>query len=189
MISFTETAREKVREYIDGAGAECIGLRVHATRRGRHSFQYDLVLVMEGEASDEDVRVDADGLAVLMDAKTAGWMEAATIDYVSDLSGAGFKIDNPMGEPRWDDPVAQRVQQVINERVMPVVASHGGWVELLDVRDDTVYLHLGGGCQGCGMASVTLTEGIETAIKEAVPEIRNIVDQTNHDAGENPFYA
>ncbi len=189
MISFTETAREKVREYIAGAGDDCIGLRVHANRRGRHSFQYDLVLAVEGEVGEADARIDAGGFTVLMDEKTAEWMDQATIDYVSDLSGAGFKIENPLGEPNWEDPVAQRVQQAIDDRVTPVVASHGGWVELLDVRDDTVYLRLGGGCQGCGMASVTLTEGIETAIKEAVPEIRHIVDQTNHDAGENPYYS
>ena len=81
------------------------------------------------------------------------------------------------------------IEQVLDEQINPGVASHGGWVELLDVQDNTVYLRMGGGCQGCGAADVTLKMGIERLIREQVPQVREILDTTDHAAGQNPFYA
>ncbi|MGH7387102.1 MAG: NifU family protein, partial [Candidatus Methylomirabilales bacterium] len=88
----------------------------------------------------------------------------------------------------WTDPKAQAVQEAIDTQINPGVASHGGHVALLDVKDDIAYIALGGGCQGCGMADVTLKQGIEVLLKEAVPEIRQVIDTTDHAAGKNPFY-
>jgi Fe-S cluster biogenesis protein NfuA len=65
---------------------------------------------------------------------------------------------------------------------------HGGYITLLDVKDDVAYVALGGGCQGCGMANVTLKQGIEALIREAVPEIHQVVDTTDHAGGTNPYY-
>jgi Fe/S biogenesis protein NfuA len=84
--------------------------------------------------------------------------------------------------------VAQRVQQVLEQQINPSIASHGGEATLVAVEDDTAYLRLGGGCVGCGMATVTLSQGIEVAIREAVPEIVNVVDVTDHASGTNPYY-
>jgi Fe/S biogenesis protein NfuA len=72
--------------------------------------------------------------------------------------------------------------------VNPAIASHGGSVKLVEVRDDVVYLEMMGGCQGCGMAAVTLAQGVRRIIMESVPEVRDIVDVTNHEAGSNPYY-
>ena len=85
--------------------------------------------------------------------------------------------------------VGQRVAQVISEHVNPNIASHGGNAELVGVQGERAYLKLSGGCQGCGMAAVTLRQGIERAITQLVPEIREIVDVTDHDSGENPYYS
>ena len=68
------------------------------------------------------------------------------------------------------------------------MANHGGHISLIDIKEDVVYVQLGGGCQGCGMADVTLKQGIETAIMEAVPEITAVYDVTDHANGENPYY-
>ena len=94
----------------------------------------------------------------------------------------------PIGEGLADGPLADRVKQVIDMQVNPAIASHGGSVTLVEVRDDVVYLEMMGGCQGCGMAAVTLAQGIRRIIMESVPEVRDIVDVTNHDAGDNPYY-
>jgi len=83
----------------------------------------------------------------------------------------------------------QRIQQVLDEQINPGVASHGGFVELLDVQEDNVFIRMGGGCQGCGAADVTLKMGIERIIREHVPQVREILDSTDHAAGQNPFYA
>ena len=81
-----------------------------------------------------------------------------------------------------------RVQDLIDNMINPAGAGHGGFVELLDVKENKVYLQMGGGCQGCGAADVTLKSGIERLIKEEIPEIDEVLDATDHDAGSNPYY-
>jgi Fe/S biogenesis protein NfuA len=81
-----------------------------------------------------------------------------------------------------------RVQELIESMINPAVAGHGGFVELVDVQDNRVYLQMGGGCQGCGAADVTLKQGIERLIKEEIPEVAEVLDATDHSAGSNPYY-
>ena len=103
--------------------------------------------------------------------------------------GSGFKIERPRALPDGvDGDLVTRVQTVLEERINPSVAGHGGRVSLIDLRDKTVFLQLEGGCQGCGQADVTLKQGIEVMIKEACPEIEEIYDVTDHANGKNPYY-
>ena len=81
-----------------------------------------------------------------------------------------------------------RVQELIETMINPAVAGHGGFVELIDVQDSRVYLQMGGGCQGCGAADITLKQGIERLIKEEIPEVEEVLDTTDHASGENPYY-
>lgn len=81
-----------------------------------------------------------------------------------------------------------RIQELIDSKINPGVASHGGMVTLLDVKDNVAYLKLGGGCQGCGMVDVTLKQGIERILKAEVPELQEVVDSSDHKSGTNPFY-
>ena len=87
------------------------------------------------------------------------------------------------------DELRSRVEEILESEINPAVASHGGVVHLLDVRDNNLFIQMGGGCQGCGMASVTLKHGVETSIRQAIPEIGAILDVTDHAAGRNPYYA
>jgi len=82
-----------------------------------------------------------------------------------------------------------RVQELIDTMINPAVAGHGGYVELIDVQDKRVYLQMGGGCQGCGAADITLKAGIERLLREEIPEIVEILDTTDHASGTNPYYA
>ncbi len=84
--------------------------------------------------------------------------------------------------------IKTRVQEVIDTMINPAVAGHGGYVELIDVQDNRVYLAMGGGCQGCGAADITLKAGIERLLKEEVPEIQEVLDTTDHASGTNPYY-
>jgi Fe-S cluster biogenesis protein NfuA len=84
--------------------------------------------------------------------------------------------------------IRKRVQQLLDREINPAVGMHGGWVELIDVKKNSVYLRLGGGCQGCGAADVTLKMGIEKSIRELVPQVGEILDTTDHAAGRNPYY-
>src|SRR2546429_8681057 len=86
------------------------------------------------------------------------------------------------------DLLKTRVQELIDTMINPAVAGHGGYVELIDVQDNRVYLQMGGGCQGCGAADVTLKAGIERLIKDELPEVVEVLDTTDHAAGSNPYY-
>jgi len=97
-----------------------------------------------------------------------------------------LRIDNPM--EGWRDPVAARVQEVLDRQINPSVAAHGGYVDLLEVRDGAAYVQLGGGCQGCAQVDVTLRQGIEVAIMAAVPQVTQVIDTTDHAAGLNPYF-
>ena len=84
--------------------------------------------------------------------------------------------------------IKERVQHLLDTSINPGVAGHGGFVRLMDVQDNVVYVQMGGGYQGCGMADVTLKAGIETLIKEEIPEVTEVLDTTDHAAGRNPYY-
>lgn len=88
-----------------------------------------------------------------------------------------------------ENVIKEKVQQLFETQINPAVAQHGGYVELVDVKGNVIYLQLGGGCQGCGMADVTLKQGIEHAIRESVPEAGDILDVTDHAGGRNPYYS
>ena len=88
-----------------------------------------------------------------------------------------------------DDALYEQVADVFETRINPMVASHGGRVDLIDVQDGVVLLRLGGGCQGCGMANVTLRQGIETTLRQMVPQVQGIMDVTDHAAGTDPYFA
>jgi Fe-S cluster biogenesis protein NfuA len=88
-----------------------------------------------------------------------------------------------------DDELYERVNDLFEQQVNPMVAGHGGRVELIDVQDAVVMLRMSGGCQGCGMASVTLRQGIEGALHQSIPEVQGIVDVTDHGSGDNPYFA
>ena len=91
-------------------------------------------------------------------------------------------------KPGLDTPNGIEIQKLLDNQINPSVAMHGGHISLIDVTDDTAFIRLEGGCQGCGMADVTLKEGIEVAIKNAIPAIKNVLDTTDHAEGKNPYF-
>ena len=93
------------------------------------------------------------------------------------------------GSATADDVLYERVADLFESQVNPMVARHGGRVELIDVQDAVVMVRMAGGCQGCGMADVTLRQGIETMLQQHAPEVKGIVDITDHTAGSNPYFA
>ena len=150
---------------------------------------------LSGTQPNDSLQVH-DGLAVVVPAEDVERLRGARVDWSDDLMSGGLTIDNPnrptpaMGAAPGDlsGDVAQRVAQVIDSQVNPAIAMHGGSAELVAVEDDVAYLRLGGGCVGCGMATVTLSQGIEVAITGAVPEIGRVVDVTDHASGTNPYF-
>ena len=186
MITITDTAKVKVLELMAAENQAEQAVRLGIRGRGAGGFIYDLKFEPVAQRRLDDTVIDAGGFKIFIDPSSAPNLNGTTIDFVDDIQGSGFKLDNP--NPVWSNPTAMAIQQILDNEVNPGVASHGGHISLLDVQGDTAFIALGGGCQGCGMADVTLKQGIEVAIKAAVPEIHHVVDSTDHAGGANPFY-
>ena len=186
MFTVSEAAKNKILSLLETQGKKGSALRVGIAGRGPGGFQYDLRFVEGGEKGPEDVVEDGGGFQVFIDSASAPNLNGATLDFVEGIHQSGFSVNNP--NSIWTEPKAKAIQEVIDTQINPGVAMHGGHVTLLDVKDDTAYIALGGGCQGCGMADVTLKQGIEVLIKQAVPEIKQIVDTTDHAGGTNPYF-
>ena len=163
-------------------------------------YTYDLSFLDLDQARPDDKRIEFGELSVVIASKDVDNFNGASLDMSDDPDAPGLTMDNPntpspamFGNPE-DMPeltgeLAEKVQTVLESQINPAIASHGGQASLVGVEGQDVYLRLGGGCQGCGMAQVTLTQGIEASLREAVPEIGNIIDATDHAAGENPYFA
>ncbi len=165
-----------------------------------NQFTYDLSFLDIDQARSDDRRVDFGDLLVIIAAKDVEKFDGASLDMSEDPDAPGLTMDNPntpspamIGNPadlpELKGELAEKVQAVLENQINPAIASHGGAAQLIGVEGNDIYLRLGGGCQGCGMAQVTLTQGIEASLREAVPEIGNIIDATDHAAGENPYFA
>ncbi len=189
MITVTEVAKKKFRETIEAEGRQGHGLRVSVNSAGTHQPEFALNFVAPGEVREDDQIDDVGEFKVYMDPQSAKHLEDATIDFIGDLTESGFKVDAPnAGIPRPSGPIAEAVQTVLQEKINPAIAAHGGQVSLVAVEDDTAYLRFGGGCQGCGMVDVTLKQGVEKTLFEDVPQITKVMDVTDHAAGTNPYY-
>ncbi len=191
MITFTDKARERILAFIEQE-ENPVALRVTVHADSPLAPNYELALVDEWDEQAGDTVVDAGGFKVFIDEGSADSIEGATVDWVEGMHGGGFNVENPNVKPIGSEPptgeLAQRVAQVIDAQINPAVASHGGRVTLVDVRDNVVFVQLAGGCQGCGMATVTLKQGIERLIKELIPEVAEVIDVTDHTMGRDPYY-
>ena len=186
MITLTDVARQKIRQLLEQESRPDLALRFAIDGRGPGGYRYRLGFIAQADRRPDDTVVDASGIEIVVDPGSAPHLKGVTIDYLETLQESGFKIDNPNSP--WTDPRAKAVQDVIDQEINPAVGSHGGYVVLQDVKDDVAYIEMHGGCQGCGMAEVTLRQGIEMRIREAVPGIREVVDATDHAGGTQPYY-
>jgi Fe/S biogenesis protein NfuA len=183
MLEFTDNARSRIIEYLEKQRAQGVSaLRVAGTRA-----EHKLWLVKPTDRDATDRVIDVGGFEVYLDPATVRHLDGATVDFVDGVMQSGFRVSFP--SVTWDDPLAQQVQDVLDTMVNPGVASHGGSVSLVRIDGDAAVIRLHGGCQGCGAAELTLKGGIERMILEHVPAITRVRDATDHDAGENPYYA
>ena len=186
MIEVTEAAQQQLLEIVNSREEEIAGLRVAIKGRGPAGFDHSMQFVIAGEEPEDAVVTEAGDLQIFVDNDDVDSLQNSIIDFIP--ATGSFDIENPNPPFVWDDPLSQQVQDVLTEQINPSVAQHGGWVGLLDVKDETAYIELGGGCVGCGMVDVTLKQGVEVAIKASVPAITAVIDTTDHASGTNPYF-
>jgi Fe/S biogenesis protein NfuA len=202
VLTLTEPALAKVLELRnDETAAESVALWIEISGTSGDAYTYDMYFQAASDAGAGAWTGVQDGLTIVVPAASAPNMVGSVLDLNQDLLAGGMSIRNPnrppvpQASPTMTGPppdlsgdVAQRVIQVLDAQINPSIASHGGHADLVAVTDGAAYLRLSGGCAGCGMAAVTLSQGIEVAIKQSVPEIVRIVDVTDHASGTNPYY-
>lgn len=198
-VRVTEAARAKVLEVLaTEEGSERLALWVEVRGQVPGQYQYDLYFQARDDAGGDDLVQYGDELSLVVPSASVPKLRGSTLDVSDD---GGLVVSNPNVPPAPASPaissvppadlsgdLAQRVIQVLEYQINPQIAAHGGRADLVAVEDGTAYLRLGGGCQGCGMATVTLSQGIDVALREAVPEITSVVDVTDHATGSNPYY-
>src|SRR4051794_3718528 len=201
ILAITEKAQQKVlgfREGVPDSERQAMWVEVTGVQNGEWTYNISLK-PLDGAGPDDSLQY-SDDLGIVVPEADVDKLQGATVDWSDDLMSGGLLVVNPnkpdpaspaIGTRAPADlsgPVPQRVMQVIAEQINPAIAAHGGSAELVAVEDEVAYVRLGGGCVGCGMASVTLGQGIEVAIIQAVPEVRQVVDVTDHASGTNPYY-
>ena len=190
-----ETILEVIRREPDG---DDLGLVVSISGIDGTAFKYSLAMVRLEDAAPSDHLIPSGDLTIVVPDADLENLRGATIKMSRNLLEPGLILDNPNspsprilghGDPATlDGSVEQRAVQVVETMINPAIAAHGGMAEIVAVEDSTAYVRLGGGCQGCGMASVTLSQGIEATLVQMVPEIGKVIDVTDHAGGDNPYY-
>lgn len=194
VLSIAEDALDMIRQLRDNEEGEGeFALSIEVTGFRGPQFSYELAFVpLEDKAENWVVERHGD-LAVIFPKADVGKLDGAALE----LTDQGLAMNNPnspapptISAPAGDlsGPLVERVQQVISEQVNPAIAAHGGGAELVSVDGTIAYLRLFGGCQGCGLAQVTLKQGIERILLESIPELSQVVDVTDHASGEDPYY-
>jgi Fe-S cluster biogenesis protein NfuA len=142
----------------------------------------------------KDVKINRDTFTIAKNTQDP-WPKLAgkLIPVLREQLNAGDEVLNAerrdsLKQAPLDAGIQDRIQEVLEQSINPALASHGGWVRLNRIEGQDVYVEMGGGCQGCASSRATMKFGIERAIKDAAPNVRNVIDATDHDAGTNPYY-
>ena len=199
MLIVTAPARDKILELrAQEDEPETLGLRIEVTGVQGVEYTYDLTFdpVAEADEAAGDVVETAGDLPVIIPVDSIDSLRGATLDLPSSGNQQGLVLRNP----NRPDPLSgmhielsgtpeEKVRQLLDGQINPALAMHGGYAALDRVEGDVAYVTMGGGCQGCAVSAMTLREGIARSLKEAVPEVSEVIDITDHALGENPYYA
>lgn len=196
IVAITDEAMDTIAEIRSReAEPDTLRLRVEVTGTSGVDYTYDLAFETAEDADDADITYEIDDLTVVVPADSVDSLVGSVLDLPASAVQGGLVLRNP----NRPNPVAgvdldltgelpDKVQQLLDQSINPALASHGGFATLVGVEETKVFLAMGGGCQGCSLSAATMVDGITTAINEAIPEVTEIVDVTDHSAGDNPFY-
>ena len=202
MIKLTDSARGRIDDFVRDQIVTDPALRIELDEGQQSPLgkAYRISLVEREDKQRTEIAINVEGIRILLNLDTSNLLSGAEVDWVEENGASGFRVRTP--EPQTaapkapprdpgsipEGPLAERVQQLFDAEINPSIAMHGGAVELVDVDEGTLHLRMTGGCQGCAASQATLRMGIERMVREAIPEITEIVDVTDHSAGTNPYF-
>lgn len=191
MINISDTAQAHFRKLIEREAIPGLSVRLSAVNPGTPRADARLEFAEPSELAGNEWAVDCEGFTLYVDADSVPWLDGAEIDYVHQGTSAQLTIRAPKikGEaPGAEASLVERVRWVMENEINPQLASHGGHATVQEVSaDGVVVLRFGGGCHGCGLADVTLKQGIEKTLMARVPGVTAVRDATDHASGQAPY--
>jgi Fe/S biogenesis protein NfuA len=192
MLTISETAQNHFRRLIEQQEMEGLGVRMQVVHAGTPKADCKLEFCEAQDLAGDEWALDCAGFVLYVDAPSMAYLDDAHVDYQANATGGQLIVRAPKIKgvaPSADASLAERVRHVLDSEINPQIAAHGGRVSLVEVASgNIVVLKFGGGCHGCGMADVTLKQGIETTLRARLPEISQVRDATDHASGENPYF-
>jgi Fe/S biogenesis protein NfuA len=192
VLSISDTAQQHFRRLLEQQGIDGLGIRIKAVHAGTPKADCVLEFCEAADLAGDEREVACDGFVVFVDAASVPYLEGADVDYAASATGGQLTIRAPKikgVEPGPDAGLAERIEYLLRTEINPQIASHGGRVILVSVdAEGHVLLRFGGGCHGCGMADVTLKQGIERTLRLKLPQISAVRDVTDHAGGQTPYY-
>lgn len=192
MLTLTDNAKIHFHRLIEQQALPGLGVRLRAVHPGTPKADCQLEFCEASDLAGDEWSMDCGDYVFYVDSASAHWLADAQIDYASSATGGQLSVRAPHLKghpPAADASLAERVRYVLQTEVNPQIAAHGGNATLVEITgDNVVILRLGGGCHGCGMADVTLKQGIEQTLRAHFPEITAVRDATDHASGHNPYY-
>lgn len=191
MLTITETAQDYLASLLAKQEEPGMNIRIFVEQPGTPQAESCIAYCKTGEQQADDLVVVYKGFNAYIDAQSLSYLEDGWIDYVADKMGGQLTIKAPNAKKPLvgpDSPLEERINYILYAEINPSLASHGGQVSLIEVVDSVAIMRFGGGCQGCGMANVTLKQGVEKTLLEKIPELTAVRDVTDHTERENAYY-
>jgi len=193
MIDISERAQAHFQRLLAQQDEPGLGIRLRVVSAGTPTAQCELEFCGSAELTGDEWTIECQGFNLYVDGESMRWLDPANIDYEMTPTGSQLNIRAPRikGEaPGEGAGLVERVRYVLETEIAPQIASHGGRISLVEVTSDgVVVLRFGGGCHGCGMVDVTLKNGVEKTLRERIPEVTEVRDATDHETGEDPYFA
>jgi Fe/S biogenesis protein NfuA len=193
MIQISESAQSHFRRLIEREALPGLGVRLSALHPGTPRADVRLEFAEPGDLQGDEWAVDCEGFTLWLDAGSVQYLDGAEIDYAQQATGGQLQIRAPRIKgvaPDASASLVERVHWVVEQEINPQLAQHKGHVSVREVTaEGVVVLGFGGGCHGCGMADVTLKQGIEKTLLEKVPGVTAVRDATDHASGTAPYIA
>lgn len=191
MLILTANTKNKLKFFLEDRDPKEWGVQIQ--RGAGNSFHLSLVSL---KPAPLEKMIEVEGYRFIFEPELEEVLKGATVDYLDTTWSSGFKIElaeAPLPKPstrKLDSslPAVQKIKRVIEDEINPALEGHGGFVELVGYEEDNAYVKLGGGCQGCSSSMATLKMGIERRLKEEVPELKEVIDQTDHASGASPYF-
>lgn len=192
VVTVTDPARDYLAELIKKQDVEGMGVRIFVTQPGTRNAETCLAYCPPNEVVPTDEKIDLGKFIMYLDHNSVPFLEEACVDYSKDQMGGQLTIKAPNAKvPMIDDnaPLPDRINYVLASEINPNLAAHGGEVSLVEIVDGSIaVMRFGGGCQGCSAVSLTLKQGVESTLRDRIPEITEVRDVTDHTQTENAYY-